>query len=848
MPCDSCPLRDRKRVRGTGARNPLFVVVGEGPGAQEERVGAPFVGPSGKLLNQTLQRFRVRRDQVWTTNVMLCRPNRDGPEKDIELAVAAECCKERLVSELTALPPVPFLLLGKWAMKALIGENAGSIVAMAGSYYSTDVAGCGVREMIPTVHPAAILRGERGMDLLVWSLQYDVAKVVALARGERDVIFRDDIYVEYRNPRRAAALIDRVYHDALAAGHVALDVETTGVTAGACRDCYACTGHEATDARHARLTAVGFAVDAYAISVAWDILRPRSRARVRELLADQRVVKVAHNALYDTTVLAQQGMPVQGRIEDTFFQHHNVFPGFDHKLQRVATQFFCTPPWKSAFRTSSGSIAELLLYNARDTLATARVHTALCDLVKRVDVTRTYEMDMKMCNLAARMTAWGLPIDVTINRELAEYLTTYTEVRKEALSQRLADDVTKERFFAVLAAERARRIRKGDSDDIDDRITLRREEIDDIRDDMVFNPRATTEIAALLKACGVPLVFRTEKTGMLSVRKDVLQSFGGNSAVRAFREYVSAYKLLSTCVTPIPRLLDKQCRMHPVWSPKDITGRWASSPNVQNYSKGDHAKLSYARWCQLPEADKRMPNIRAQVVAPAGRMFVSADYKALEARIVALLSGDPYLCEAFAAGTDIHSEFSRLIFPDFNDLEPSKKSKVRDHVKRCEYAFLYGGSAETAWQTLVADGHDVPLRVVVQMFQTFEKQMPRVAAWHKSLFVAATENREQRSFLLGRRRAYPLGNTEATVVKNFPVQSAAGDIMDVGLERFDAVRDPGWLMLANGHDSLFVEVPESDVSRACDKIVRALEQEHTVGEATMCFTVEVAHGRSWDGL
>ena len=108
--CDRCVLRDATPVPPTPAANgkPRLVIIGEGPGSVEVNFGAPFLGPSGRLLNGALREAGFDRDEAHVTNALLCRV-----EKDSDVKEALPCCAPRLAAELATIDPaVPILALG----------------------------------------------------------------------------------------------------------------------------------------------------------------------------------------------------------------------------------------------------------------------------------------------------------------------------------------------------------------------------------------------------------------------------------------------------------------------------------------------------------------------------------------------------------------------------------------------------------------------------------------------------------------------------------------------------------------------------------------------------------------
>jgi DNA polymerase len=137
-------------VFGMGSPTADLVFVGEGPGAEEDRQGLPFVGRSGKLLDKLLlEELGITREQVYIANVVKCRPpdNRDPRPEEIE------ACRPFLEGQVDAIDPRVVVTLGRFAAHVLLGTSEG-ITRLRGRTYPFRR---GV--LIPTFHPAAVLRG-----------------------------------------------------------------------------------------------------------------------------------------------------------------------------------------------------------------------------------------------------------------------------------------------------------------------------------------------------------------------------------------------------------------------------------------------------------------------------------------------------------------------------------------------------------------------------------------------------------------------------------------------------------------------------------------------------------------
>jgi DNA polymerase len=150
--CTRCRLaQGRQRVVfGSGNPDADLMFIGEGPGAEEDRQGLPFVGAAGELLTKIIQAMDLRRDDVYIANVVKCRPpgNRD-PQPD---EVAA--CRGYLERQIELINPRLIVILGKVAAQTLLG-NESPIGQMRGQWYQVR----GIPTMI-TYHPAALLRNQ----------------------------------------------------------------------------------------------------------------------------------------------------------------------------------------------------------------------------------------------------------------------------------------------------------------------------------------------------------------------------------------------------------------------------------------------------------------------------------------------------------------------------------------------------------------------------------------------------------------------------------------------------------------------------------------------------------------
>jgi DNA polymerase len=172
--CQACPLgaTRTRAVPGEGPPDAEIMFIGEGPGYHEDRQGLPFVGPSGELLEELLRSIGLRREQVFITNVVKCRPrppdNRDPAPGEIA------ACAPYLDRQIAAIDPKVIVTLGRFSMaRFLPGQSISKVHGQARRL--------GGRFVFPMFHPAFALRREDMME----SLRDDMRKIPALLEQAR---------------------------------------------------------------------------------------------------------------------------------------------------------------------------------------------------------------------------------------------------------------------------------------------------------------------------------------------------------------------------------------------------------------------------------------------------------------------------------------------------------------------------------------------------------------------------------------------------------------------------------------------------------------------------------------
>ena len=171
--CTKCRLHSTRTntVPGEGNLDASLMFVGEGPGADEDAKGRPFVGAAGKLLDKIIVAMGMHREEVYIGNVVKCRPPANRlPEKD-----EMDSCLPYLERQIKAIDPAIIVLLGSTAYKAIIKDSREGITKVRGQVIELDG-----RLYIPTFHPAALLR-DPSKKKDVWA---DMKKVLSLVGKE----------------------------------------------------------------------------------------------------------------------------------------------------------------------------------------------------------------------------------------------------------------------------------------------------------------------------------------------------------------------------------------------------------------------------------------------------------------------------------------------------------------------------------------------------------------------------------------------------------------------------------------------------------------------------------------
>ncbi|MDO6386730.1 DNA polymerase I [Uliginosibacterium sp. 31-12] len=522
-------------------------------------------------------------------------------------------------------------------------------------------------------------------------------------------------------------------------------------------------------------------------------------AALKPWLEDASKPKLGQNLKYDMHVLANHGIRLRGVAEDTLLESAAWESDKGHDLDGLAKRYTNMETLSYADVCGKGAKAigfadvDLTLataYGAEDADVTLRVHQKLSPLIAaEPGLTRVYrEVELPVQEVLWAMERQGVLIDSSLLAQQSDELG-----RKMMAIEAQAYEAAGQPFN-------------------------------------LNSPKQLGEI--LFDQLKLPVKKKTP-SGAPSTDEEVLAELALDYPLpRLLLEYRSMAKLKNTYTDKLPRMVNPATgRVHTSFSQTGaITGRLASSePNLQN----------------IPVRTQEGRRIRQAFIAPAGYSIVSADYSQIELRIMAHLSEDERLLEAFAKGEDVHRATAAEVFG-----VPSSEvsSEQRRYAKTINFGLIYGMSAHGLARSL-----EIERSAAQSWIDRYFARYPGVARYMEHTRIAARTQgfvetvfgrrlwlAEIKSSNAGRRQ----GAERAAI--NAPMQGTAADLVKLAMRR---VYD--WLnaenlqskLLLQVHDELILEVPESELALVKEMLPKLMAG---VAELKVPLLAEVGVGANWD--
>ncbi len=521
--------------------------------------------------------------------------------------------------------------------------------------------------------------------------------------------------------------------------------------------------------------------------------------KLKPWLESSRHGKVGQHLKYDRHVFANHGISLAGVVDDTLLESYVLESDQSHELGALAerhcglkTISYDDVTGKGANRISFAQVEleRAAQYAAEDADVTLRVHLALAPrLAAEEKLARLYrDIELPVAAILFRMERHGVLIDT---QALAQ--------QSDALGRRLMEIEAEAHQLAG----------------------------------QPFNLNSPKQLAEILfTQQGLPVIKKTP-SGTPSTDEEVLTKLAEDYPLpKRLLEHRTLAKLKGTYTDKLPKMVNPATgRVHTSFSQAvAVTGRLASSdPNLQNIP------------IRTPEGRR----IRAAFVAPAGCRLVSADYSQIELRIMAHLSGDKGLLDAFARGEDVHRATAAEVF-GITPLEVTNEQ--RRAAKAINFGLIYGMSAFGLARQI-----DVERNVAQTYIDRYFARYPGVARYMEETRAAAKERGyietvfgrrlwlpEIRSSNVGRRQ----GAERAAI--NAPMQGTAADLIKRAMiavqDWLDEARLAAKLVL-QVHDELVLEVPEGELAAVKETLPKLMSG---VARLSVPLLAEIGVGANWD--
>ena len=348
-----------------------------------------------------------------------------------------------------------------------------------------------------------------------------------------------------------------------------------------------------------------------------------------------------------------------------------------------------------------------------------------------------------------------------------------------------------------------------------------------------FNINSPQQLAEVLfERRGLPVLRRTAKTRAPSTDADVLAELAakGHRLPALLLEYREQAKLKSTYVDALPKQVAADGRVHSRFNQAvAATGRLSSSdPNLQN----------------IPVRTEMGREVRRAFVADPGQVLLAADYSQIELRVLAHLSQDPALEQAFARGEDIHRATAALVFGVAPELVGPEQRRA---AKTINFGLIYGMGAYALARELGVSNAEAG-----KFIDAYFSRLPRVREWLDATKEQARATGKVTT-LFGRVRwiagldaanSQVRGNAERQAI-NAPVQGTAADLMKLAMIRLHRELETGGLparLLLQVHDELVLEVADGTVAEAAALARSVMEG---VAHLRVPLKVDIGSGKSW---
>lgn len=522
--------------------------------------------------------------------------------------------------------------------------------------------------------------------------------------------------------------------------------------------------------------------------------------RLAPALQHPEIEKVGQNIKFDILALRKYGVRVKGPLFDTMLAHYLLNPELRHgmdylaetylKYKTVPIEDLIGPKGKKQASMRTVPIEQIKEYAAEDADVTLRLKHYFAPLLKQEGLESLFfEMEMPLIYVLAEMEATGVKLD-----------TNALKQSSEVLSQQL---------------------------------TALEESIYDLAGQS-FNINSTKQVGEILfDKLKLDEKAKKTKTGGYSTSEEVLEKIRSkHPIVDKLLEYRGIKKLLSTYIDALPALIHPETgKIHTSFNQAvTATGRLSSTnPNLQN----------------IPVRDELGREIRKAFIADDDDcIFFSADYSQIELRLMAHLSNDPHMVEAFCSGADIHAATAAKIY---GIPVEEVTSDMRRKAKTANFGIIYGISVFG-----LAERLSIPRAESKELIDGYFQTYPRIKEYMEESIRVAKEKGYVET-LFKRKRFLPDINSHNAIVRgyaernaiNAPIQGSAADIIKLAMirihQRFEAEHLKSRMIL-QVHDELNFNVRKEEFDRVKEIVLDCMEH---VLQLRVPLIADCGEGKNW---
>ncbi|MCX6313560.1 MAG: DNA polymerase I [Sphingobacteriales bacterium] len=570
---------------------------------------------------------------------------------------------------------------------------------------------------------------------------------------------------------------------------ICFDTETTGI-----------------DANTAELVGLSFSVkpgEGYYVPCSADQTETHKRLKLFEsLFNDVSKTWVGQNLKYDMLILKWYGYELKGNIFDTMLAHYVIEPEGKRGMDDLSIKYLGYEPvhieeligkkGKGQGNMRQVEFDKIKDYAAEDADITLQLKHSFVPLLKKKEVEKVfYEVENPLVKVLTAMEFEGIRIDQDFLNEYSKELEREAKLAEESVYSQAGVR------FNLASPKQLGEV---------------------LFDKMKIDPKA-----------------KKTKTGQYATGEDVLLKLAAQNKIvddiLSFREYT---KLKSTYVDALPLMINKKTgRVHTSYAQAvAVTGRLSSNnPNLQN----------------IPVRTERGREIRKAFIArDADHLLVSADYSQIELRIVAAISGDVNMCEAFRTGKDIHTATAAKVF---NVEESAVTKEMRYKAKSVNFGIIYGQGAFG-----LAENLGIPRAEAKEIIDNYKKQFPNIQKYMDDTINFAKENGYVET-LMGRKRWLKDIQSANFTVRGFaernainsPIQGSAADMIKLAMikiqEEFMRLKLRS-KMLLQVHDELVFDAHKDEVEQIKPIILNCMQSALALPNGVPT-DAEIGVGENW---